>query len=237
MGVTGDWSPPSLSVAVMAHPKREAMVADLVDRLDRPTVVAWDRCGDRYDTGGRALDAADRSCTHHLVVQDDVVPCRDLVAGAERALRWTPQDVPVSLYVGRVRPFRQRVERAVARADGASWITMAGIYWGPAVIVPTAVIDDVLEWWPTAEVANYDRRLSRWFEERRLACWYTWPSLVEHRGDESLVTGHTAGRRAHRFAGDGVSALELDWSGRVVDVPGADRLDHGRQQLAAARRR
>lgn len=63
---------PTLSVAIMAHPKREAMVADLLTRLDREVPVVWDQINDRHDTGARAMEAFDPACTHHLVIQDDV---------------------------------------------------------------------------------------------------------------------------------------------------------------------
>lgn len=223
---------PSLSCAVMAHPKREAMVADLLERLDRPATVVWDQINDRHDTGIRSVLAYDPACTHHLVIQDDALPCPDLIAGAERALKWVPQDVPVSLYVGRVRPFAQEIERVVARVgDAASWITMRGIYWGPAIILPTHVIDKLAAWYRTSKVQNYDRRVSTWFQRRGLLCWYSWPSLVDHRGDESLVRGG-AGRHAHRFLGEDTSALNVDWSGPVADINGSDLLDWRRQQRA-----
>lgn len=227
----------SLSVAVMAHPKRAALVDDLLARLDRPAKVVWDEINDRHDTGIRALEAFDQACTHHLVIQDDVLPCRDLVAGAERALTHVPDGHPASLYVGRVQPFRRRVQQAVDQAgDAASWVTMDGVYWGPAIIVPTAVIVDLSTWYrgrAGQRYQNYDRRVSTWFERRGLACWYSWPSLVEHRGDESLVRDSKAIRTAHRFIGADASALDVDWSGPVARMHNTARLDHQRQRRAA----
>lgn len=223
----------SVSCAVMAHPSRKGMVDELLADLDRPVKVVWDEINDRHDTGIRAVEAYDPSCTHHLVLQDDVVPCRDLLAGVERALTHVPGDVPVSLYVGRVRPFRRAVERAAVQAEGASWITMAGIYWGPAIVLPTAVIDELSPWFRASTIQNYDRRLSKWFKNQGLPCWYTWPSLVDHRGDRSLVRPSTAVRRAHRFLGVDVSALSVDWTGPRVDMDGTERMDRERQRRAS----
>lgn len=224
----------SLSVAVMAHPKRATMVDDLLARLDRPAKVVWDQIHDRHDTGLRSLEAFDPTCTHHLVIQDDALPAPDLCAGIERALAWVPDGHPMSCYIGRVKPFRRAVEAAVAKAgDDASWVVMDGIYWGPAIVLPTAVIPEVAAWYTGvngSKVTNYDRRVSRWFEKRQRACWYTWPSLVDHQGTESLVRGHHAHRRAHRF--DDTSALGHDWSGPVVEMPRTDRLDRERQRAA-----
>jgi hypothetical protein len=215
----------------MAHPIRSDMVSQLVRELGRDVPVVWDKINDRHDTGIRAVQAYDPGCTHHLVIQDDAVPCLDLLAGVERALEWVPADNPVSLYLGRVRPFRRAVETAVLNASAASWITMDGIYWGPGIVVPTAAIPDIVKWWDTDRVTNYDRRLSRWFEKRKLRCWYTWPSLVDHRDGQSLAHRNVkSGRHAHRFADR--SALKLDWSGQVVEMARTGKLDARRQALA-----
>lgn len=223
-----------LSVAVMAHPKRAEMVEDLLTRLDRPAEVVWDQVNDRHETGLRSLLAADPSATHHLVVQDDALPCEDLVAGAERALSHVPAGHPVSFYVGRVRPFRQAIERCVrAAGPGTSWLRFAGPYWGPAIVVPTGDVEALADWWagPGSKIQNYDRRIARFYKRRGLDCFYSWPSLVDHRGDDSLA-GHGKGsrRRAHNAIVG--SALDVDWSGAVVELSDAAKLDARRQREA-----
>lgn len=229
---------PSVSVAVMAHPKRAEMVEDLLERLDAPAMVVWDEIQDRHDTGARSLEAFNPDCTHHMVIQDDALPCRDIVAGVTRALEVVPEGHPFSGYIGRVKPFAREVSKAVAKADGASFIRMAGIYWGPCVVVPTDVLPELCSWFRQSKVKNYDRRMSRWFEARNLECWYAWPPLVEHRGDESLVHGHTSRRTAHKARSANQSALDADWSGHVVSLENAEEMDRRRQRAAekAARR-
>lgn len=230
-----------LSVAVMAHRSRTKMVDDLLDRLDRPATVVWDQINDRHDTGARSMEAFDPKCTHHLVIQDDALPCRDLLAGAERAIAATSSTEPVSLYVGRVRPFAGAIGAAVSQAKnvGASWVRMQGIYWGPGIIVPTATIPEMLRWFRGAGsvVTNYDRRLSVWYAQQGLACWYTRPSLVEHRGGPSIAGHPGSQRRAFEFLGQDASALDVDWSGPVIDLPHSDRMDDARQAAAALARR
>ncbi len=225
----------TLSCSIMAHPKRAAMVDELVGWLDRPVEVVWDQVNDRHDTGARAMAAFNPDCTHHMVVQDDVVPCRDLIAGAEAALVHTPGDVPVSLYLGSVRPFQRLVVPALAEhGDSVSWMTMSGIYWGPAVILPTESIPPMLEWYRTSRVQNYDRRMSTWFARRGVRCWYSWPSLVEHRGDESLSHQSGGVRRAHRSLGATESALDVDWTRGVAELRATENADR-RRQLDAKR--
>jgi hypothetical protein len=221
----------SLSVAMMAHPKRAEQVEQILARLDRDDVqVVWDERNSRWDTGKRAMLAYDPGCSHHAVIQDDVLVCRDLFAGVEAALHQMPHDVPLCGYVGRVRPYAEMVTMAaaVARQRGASFLTMHTLNWGPLVVVPTDCIEEMVEHCDTlTDIPNYDRRLSRYWElQRHLLVWYTWPSLVDHADGPSLVPGrigtdrrkaqHT--RVAHTFIGEDASALDVDWSGLAIDA-------------------
>lgn len=221
----------SLSLAMMAHPRRAEQVGQILAQLDRQDVeVVWDERNNRWDTGRRSMLAYDPRCTHHAVIQDDVLVCRDLFAGVLAALEHVSGDVPVCGYVGRVRPFAEMVTMAaaVAGARGASWLTMHTLNWGPLIVVPTAHIPAMIDHCDTlTEILNYDRRLSRYWELIVGApTWYTWPSLVDHADGPSLVRGrigtdrskaiHT--RVAHTFIGEDASALDVDWSGRAIDA-------------------
>ncbi|MDP1793723.1 MAG: hypothetical protein Q8K63_06250 [Acidimicrobiales bacterium] len=231
---------PILSAAIMAHDKRAAMVEQLVGQLDRPTPVVWDRVRDRHDTGIRAIEAYGPAATHHLVLQDDVVVPGNLLAGVERALKYVPQDSPLCLYTGRVKPFPAEISRAVRQAgDSASWLRMQGIYWGPGIVVPTADIPALTEWWRGEGniITNYDRRVSAFFALRNRDVWYPWPSLVDHRDTDSLVAGHGRRRHAYSFIGEHADAATVDWTGRVVDVPRSDKLDDARQLRAKRKQR
>lgn len=215
---------PCVSVAIMAHPKRAAFVPELEAALDRPAAVVWDDgSNSRWGTGRRALLAYDPTATHHLVIQDDAVIPRDLAAGVEAALRNAPADVPVCLYVGKVRPYREMVTEYVARAAGASWLVMDRLNWGVAIVLPTAMIDDLVVYCDTLSIPNYDSRISAWFETNDIRVWYPWPSLVDHRESPSLVPGRGArGRVAHRFIGAETSALAIDYTGQALHLPDAN---------------
>jgi len=220
----------TLSVAMMAHPKRRAQAEAICERLDRETPIVWDQRNNRWDTGRRAMLAYDPACTHHAVIQDDVLVCRDLFAGLVKALENVPADVPVCGYVGRVRPQLEMVTACSERAaeTGAAWVTMHTLNWGPLVAVPTDCIDEMVAHCDTLrDVPNYDRRMSRYFElERGIRTWYTWPSLVDHADGPSLVQGRIGTDRtkarycrvAFNSIGEDASALDVDWSGPVVDA-------------------
>lgn len=208
----------------MAHRQREAFVPELLERLDRPAEVVWDTHNDRWDTGRRAMLAYQRTpdVTHWMVVQDDAIVCRDLVAGVEAALVTVPDGSPLCLYAGRVRPFRTAIQRLVDSTGAeTSWLTMSEIHWGVGIAMPTERIDAMVAYGDQqTTVANYDGRISHWVQQEGLTVYYPWPSLVDHRESPSLVPGRGArGRRAHRFIGEHASALDQRYDGEVASIP------------------
>lgn len=224
--VEAEAAPCRVSVVVMAHPSRRRMVDQLLGWLDRPAEVVWDRHGDRWETGRRAWLAVDPSADFGLVIQDDAVACRDLVAGVERALTFLPEPgtALLGLYCGKVASFREKIRLLVAQATcETSWLTMSQLHWGVGIAMPTKLIEDMVAWCDQrSEVPNYDKRISRWCQYRGLTVWYPWPSLVDHRRvreNPSLVPGRNGDRRAHRFLGADVSALDQRWDGAVVGIP------------------
>lgn len=204
-----------LSVAVMAHPSRAAFVEELTPQLPGAEVV-WDERNDRWDTGRRSLLAYDSRASHHVVVQDDAILCTDFLAGVEAAVAFSGEN-PVGLYTGRVRPHQATITPAVkgALAAGAPFLVAPGPYWGVALAIPTAHIDELVAWGDeNPQIKNYDRRIGAWYDRvKSLECWYTVPSLVDHRPvkeNPSLVKGRIGNRRAHRFCRG--SALDVDWA-------------------------
>lgn len=211
-----------ISIAVMAHTKRARFIPSLLDALDRKAVVVWDRHNDRIDTGRRSLLAYDPAATHHVVIQDDAIPCQDLAAGLEQAVEHTG-DHPLGLYFGATAPNRitNRLIASVADRDGYRWIRMEGPIWGVGVCIPTGHIEELLAGYDRKQaVRNYDARIQRWYRDRGVDCYYPWPSLVDHRDSDenpSLVPGrNTSGRVAFNFLGADRSAVEIDWDGEVL---------------------
>lgn len=208
----------TLSAAIMAHPARKDFIAELVSKLDRPAAVVWDRGNNnRWDTGSRALLSYESNATHHLVVQDDAVVCRDLCAGVEKALDYlstaTTDPTPLGLYMGR--RFRRRCR--LFNPSTTSWFVMP-LYWGVAVVLPVDLIDDIVRWGDRhPHIDNYDLRISERLKSRQIPVWHPWPSMVDHRIGPSLVPGRgSSGRYALRFLGTNESALDHDWSGQVI---------------------
>lgn len=222
-------SSPTVSVAIMAHPRRAKNVRALRRKIGPAAVVVWDRHNDVWDTGRRALLAHNPKATHHLVVQDDAIVPRHLIEGCRRMLRHVPADVPVSLYMGRTRSsspaerFKMAPVLAAARRRRASFAVFEGPWWGPGIIVPTALVGEIVAYGDArVDVPQYDHKIAYWAQHRGVSCWYTLPSLVEHVHDHTarslLDHGNGAGRRALWFLGAARSAGAHPWSGRHVTV-------------------
>jgi hypothetical protein len=211
---------PVISVAIMAHPRRASWVPQLEEQIGGNVQVVWDERNDRWDTGRRSLLAYHEDATHHVVIQDDALVCRDLLAGL-RQIAAQAGNRPVGLYTGNLRPSHHLVAAnlAAARHSGTPWWEGEGPWWGVGIMLPTVDIPKVVAWGDSKpQIANYDMRISRWYLSQNRPCWYTVPSLVEHRhgdGNPSLVPGRTATNRCARwFIGEDRSALDIDWSVR-----------------------
>lgn len=208
----------SLSVAIMAHQKRAEWVPDIARTIGGDIEIVWDKFNDRHETGARAMGSFNPDCTHHLVVQDDVILPQDFRAGVENMLKYVPDNVPVSLYFGGSRPLRSETRSLYEEAirQNAPFIVYRGPFWGPGIILPTSEIPSMLAWYnKNNDIQNYDRRITRYFDSIGRKCWYTMPSLVDHRDEDnkSLVGhGENNGRHASYFIGPR-SALDVDWSG------------------------
>jgi hypothetical protein len=209
---------PLISAAIMAHPRRAEWVPQLVEQIGGNVQVVWDERNDRWDTGRRSLLAYRPEASHHVVIQDDAIVCRDLLPALARAAEHSGTR-PVGLYTGNLRPSHHLVAAKLnaARTAGIPWWEGEGPWWGVGIMLPTIDIPKVVAWGDgKPQIANYDMRISRWYLSQQVPCWYTVPSLVEHRhGDEnpSLVPGRSATNRCARwFIGQQSSALDIDWS-------------------------
>lgn len=209
-----------ISIAVMAHKKRSRFVAELTERLDAE--VVWDRNNNRRDTGRRAWQAYDPNASHHLVIQDDAIPCDDLAKGLEEVVKHTG-DQPISLFYCRTGPRFLPIDLIgrLATQGAYSGIDLSVLYSGVAVMLPTDHIDHMIRWTARTKHRAYDIPIWRYYQARGLTFRYTWPSLVDHREmaeSKSIIGPDHPGRVAYSFAG---SALDVDWSLPVLDAEAA----------------
>lgn len=193
-----------LSTAIMAHPDRKHLLPELHRKLGAPVPVHWDRYGDRWDTGRRALLDFDPDATHHLVIQDDAIPAPGLLKAIEGVLPFVGQHA-MCLYAGR--GLRRRLRGKAPRWP--CWVAMRRIHWGVGIVLPVEDIPAAVQYGDASTIPNYDARLSEyWYGTKRLVL-YPLPSWVQHARTPSLVPGRSGRRTALAFAESGVRAS--DW--------------------------
>lgn len=215
-----------LSASIMAHPDRTAVVGELLTQLDREVPVYWDPEGRASGKGDRvwrtaraAWQMADPEADWHVLIQDDALPCADLLAGLERALETVPRDAVVCPYLGKGRTVPRRWENLARRAsaEGASWVRSEKLMWGVCIVAPVHLLPEMIAWADRRAGVADDMRVAGWIAHRQGEVWYPWPSLVDHKPVPSLTKHRAADRRAQRHH-EG-SALSLSWSGPVVTDP------------------
>ena len=198
-----------LSITIMGHPDRSDLIEKIKDKLDDPRVnIALDTenlgC---WGNAKRAWEMADPNSTHHLVIQDDVMPCNNFIEGAEKALRFNP-DKLVSFF-----SLYKIADKA--EADNHSWFT-SNKGWGQALCMPSHWIPHYLEWCKENIQPDYpscDARFSAFAMANNLKVWNTNPSLVEHIEPNNSVMGNNPpiDRTARNLIDEDKDPVDIDW--------------------------
>lgn len=215
-----------ISISIMAHKVRFQWVIDLLNKLDAPADVVWDRHQSVWDTGRRALLSYDKDADYHVVLQDDTAVCLDLVATVEKITKSVPKGHPIGLYYGS-RPLKSRYGQYYkgVKSCGASWLVLnSSPLWGVGIVLPTEHIEQIVEFGDNVTLSGgaiYDARIRKWYVKHKIDQWYPIPSLVDHRSaleqqDSLLGRTNGVGRTAYEFVGDNNSGLDFEWNNETI---------------------
>lgn len=196
-----------ISVSVMAHPKRKLQAEDLALQLSNypfcDVTIIWDELNDEWHTGKRALlGGVVAGSDWHLVIQDDAILTPLFYENIEGAIINVPTKTVISLYTGTVKPFAERVQLAVSKADTATWLEGFLLFWGVGVLIPSDHIQPMLDF-VAKRTEQYDTRIGIFYQRNMLPIYYTMPSLVDHDDDMGSLLDHggtVAPRVAHKLA-------------------------------------
>ncbi len=215
---------PHVTVAVMHHPSRADRIPRLLARLghpDRVHLITDHESAGIWPTARRCWEAAPPESTHHLVIQDDVLICDDLIPTMETVARILPEQV--------IAPYSNRSATDQERLQGNAWVRLPGV-WGQATMLPTPHIPDFLSWVDRhirPEYKHDDRRVTFWLGATNRSAWAMIPSVVEHDAPSDSLVGHSDRRRtARHFLGEHVSGTRVNWTRGVV---GARRIGSARR--------
>lgn len=204
---------------------RRSMVNDQIKRMGGVSAIEreteyWEVTKDvlaagPWPTARRAWLASARApnATHHVLLQDDALLCRDFLPGLREAISNVPEAV-ISLFT-----IHDKV--AEARLLSYSWIQQRDDVWGVGLVMPSAWASEFVRWCDINIPAGYlhdERRVAIWMMATGKACYSPVPSLVEHAGAVNSTLGHNDARCvASWFIGSDRSALDVDWSRGVSD--------------------
>jgi hypothetical protein len=206
----------SLSIAIMAHPKREARIPALRSALPEHARVVYDPEPDgKPETWRTARVAwwdfmvAPREPSHHLVLQDDVILCEFFVHGIIRAIEARP-DHALSFYANKM-----EVGQALLRGD--SWVYHKGPWYNAqAVVLPVGWIPGFVAFGDAMEGEGDDWRLREYLHAIGARMLLSAPCLVQHDAPESSLLGHGAmpNRRVTNYFADDlkINVMDIDWT-------------------------
>ena len=206
-----------LAIRIQASGKRKRWVKTMLGMLenDPRIVVVEDEKHDLWESAKKTLEAHKPYHKWMLVLQDDVLPCRDLIATAERLIELLP-DKPITL-------FSNKDIILHAKAQGKHWCLLSKWLMGQCYLVPTPIIEDFLAWADRhikPEIYFDDSRWGMYCHYKQIPVYATVPSLAQHLFWDSTTlrggyrTGHTFDpkqRMAKDFIGFEQSGMNIDW--------------------------
>lgn len=204
-------------IAVVAHTAREQQAVALAKQVNADH-IAWDDgalgCNANHGHAWHQLATADAEWS--VIIEDDALPVADFSSHLEQALAAAPSNI-VSLYLGTSRPalWQSRIQAATRRADKANapWIVGSHLLHAVAVAIRTDLVPTMLEHLDGS--LPIDDAITKWATSADQPVAYTWPSLVDHRDEPSLMPRkrrNTGPRRAWRHG------TPDQWSTRAVQL-------------------
>lgn len=184
-----------ISWAVVGHEQRLLQATELAHTIG--AVISLD--DGTKGAEANHLEAWELTATEEsnwaAVLEDDAQPVPGFLQQAEQALSMAPEPV-VSFYLGTGRPKRwqERIPPAIAKADRTNtcWLTTVHTIHAVALAIHVDLREDWLDW-AHDNTLPIDERMSAWCADRGHGVAYTWPSLVDH-ADESTLIKHRDGR-------------------------------------------
>jgi hypothetical protein len=213
--IQGSLAPVRISVAVTHHPARAHWIEGVVSRFSdaerRVYPVVYEDTDSRglWHIARQAWLGYDPQADYHIVTEDDVLACSGFVGMAIEALTALTaargETLPACFYC-------PRGAVAEAQARGHSWLLIDDGFWGQAQVLPTRMIEGMIEWvdrvWLPGIKNRGDARPCMFIMEQGMPVHVSVPSLVEHAGFDASLMGHAGRmgshiRRAHRLIGKG----------------------------------
>ena len=206
-----------LSISIMAHHSRAEWVKEIKTKMNEDIHTEWDRGISLWDTARRAWLSYDPAATHHLVLQDDIIPSKNLRKTLEKAIQYSG-DKAICLFI--FQEFfkeKQKNKYDMAYNGGIPWLRVYKTVLAPAVIIPTKYIKEFVEFGDKRkDIKADDTKMTAFFDRKNIPVLLTVPSLVQHIDGKSLVGLSTKDRTAYKFIGEENSGEDLAWDSKPI---------------------
>jgi hypothetical protein len=175
-----------LSIVVMAHERRAHWFDYLKEELgDVPFVIDTDKL--KLGTWGncrRAWQTVDPKADYGLVIQDDAILCKGFVEKAKQFIT-EHNGHAIQFYFGNRHSTLHYLFNSQTKDDG---YIVAPMNWGVAIALPQDHIQRMIAFGDDFDRSvPDDARIKHYCRASHLQTHYPWPSLVDHRPNQSLV--------------------------------------------------
>lgn len=181
---------------------------------------ACDQSNPTLSSRRAAMEAVvDTDASHVLMLQDDLDLCQNFIEATRNAVQAVPNRI-----VQLLSPWEEATE---IYDGGCRWLRREGHPWGPALVMPTEMVRDFLDW-VDIFMDGFDKDddcIGCWnCLETPYDIWVAVPGLVEHLGafeniaGESRTHGHRD-RDAELYVDEmDVESVDIDWSFGSADA-------------------
>lgn len=217
--ISGTWA--NLSIAVMGHISRaDTLRPGVIDGLDGApyTDILDDHPAGSglWETARIAWETIPPGATHHLVLQDDVLLCRDFIPFVLWFIERLPTESLMPFVMG-------HTLYDLSRAKDVCWFKLIPGVYGQAMVKPVSEIRLGLSWLETHVRIEYkydDRRWCFWQMVTNRPVWCPSPAALQHVGEQSVL-GHPGlrNRQAAYALTPEQSALDVDWENGLNRAP------------------
>lgn len=203
---------------VYSVPEREATVRIL--RAEVPGLEVWeDDARNGLWWNARRTWSAPCSTSHLLVMQDDILLCKNFTTIVDHLANLYPDSI-ISLY-------SNRKAGREAFTSGSRWFRLRDLTFGQALLMPVASVQPWLDWeaeFIDPACPHDDARLGMYASHNDIDIHCTVPSLVQHSGAARSTVGHSdPRRRSPYFIGRILNPMDFDWTrgwpGRMATRP------------------
>ena len=208
-----------LSVAIFSHPSRAERLQQTLGLLGddvKIKVIIDEKTEGIWRTAMRAWRSYDSDATHHLVLQDDIIPCRNFLTSVPYIISDLPQDASVS-FCDNIQSIKYAIK------TGRSWVVSTQVRHAQALIQPVGQIEDWIQWSEWNVRPSYyhdDGRLEIYLVKHNRRIWHTVPSLVSHDDNGSVYRYLTKNETKpegkapyveYKFIGVDTDPLSINW--------------------------